>query len=176
VSGGAPFPERGLQPVATTDAPPPNGHYSQALACGDLVFLSAQLPLVAGGRMPPGVREQADQVLRNCAQILQAAGSGLDQVVSLTLYVTDLAHWTCIDQAVGAAFGAHRPARAVLAVPALHLGAQVAAQMIAARRRAADDKSASPCGPTDELRPVSGSYPSGWAGGSAVGVKDGKLS
>jgi len=120
--------------VATPAAPAPNGHYSQAIVFGELVFLSAQLPLDPDGAIPADVSAQALQALANCGAILDAAGSGLDQVLSVTLYLADVAHWASVDRAFAAVLGDHRPARAMVPVPALHLGAQVAAQMIAARR------------------------------------------
>jgi 2-iminobutanoate/2-iminopropanoate deaminase len=120
--------------IETPDAPPCNGHYSQAVVTGGLVFLSHQLPLVPGspGLMPEGLEAQVRQVIANCEVILRAAGSGLDRVISASVQVTDMAGWPVVDMLWAEAFGLHRPARGVTAVVALHLDALVAVQMTAA--------------------------------------------
>jgi 2-iminobutanoate/2-iminopropanoate deaminase len=119
--------------IETPNAPPCNGHYSQAVVAGGLVFLSNQLPLIPGtpGLMPEGLEAQVRQVLANCEAILRAAGSGLDRVISASVQVTDMAGWPVVDLLWAESFGLHRPARGVTAVAALHLGALVAVQMTA---------------------------------------------
>jgi 2-iminobutanoate/2-iminopropanoate deaminase len=121
--------------VCSPNAPSPNGHYSHAAIANSFVFLSAQLPLIPGGAasMPDGPAAQMGQVLANFAAVLSAAGACLDDLVSVTIFTTDLAHWPAIDQAYAEALGQHRPARGVVSVEALHLGALVAAQAIAVR-------------------------------------------
>jgi 2-iminobutanoate/2-iminopropanoate deaminase len=118
----------------TAHAPRPNGHYCQAIAAGDLVFLSNQLPINPdAGDIPDGVDAQARQAIVNCGEILAAAGLTLGQVVSATVQVTSMDDWGTIDRIWAEVFGSHRPARSVVAVAALHLDARIAIQMTATR-------------------------------------------
>lgn len=123
-----------IEPVETDRAPRPNGHYSQAVVHGDLVYLSMHLPFTPDGScLPAGIEAQADQVLANCEAILAAAGSGLERTLSVTLYLTDVADWAAVNGVFARRFGTHRPARAMVPVNALHHGARVGLQLIAAR-------------------------------------------
>ena len=122
-----------IRTIHSDAAPPANGHYSQAVAANGFLFLSGQLPIVPGAepRIPDGIEAQAEQVLANIAAILEAAGSGVDRLVSVTVFVTDIAFWPAVDRVYSARLGNHRPARAVLVSPQLHLGASVVMQAIA---------------------------------------------
>jgi 2-iminobutanoate/2-iminopropanoate deaminase len=124
-----------VQPISTPDAPRPAGHYSQAMVHGGFAFVAGQLPLhPATGELvgPADIAAQTEQVLANVEAILRAAGSGLDRVVSVTAYVTDLALWGTVNEVYGRRFGEHRPARAVIPVPALRHGCLIELQAIAA--------------------------------------------
>ena len=125
-----------MQPIATTDAPPPAGHYSQAIVHNGLVYVAGQLPVdpqtgqvVAGS---PAV--QTEQTLRNVEAILRAAGSGLDQVLSATVYVTSRDYWGDVNATFARLFGEHRPARAIVPVADLKAGCVIEIQVIAAAR------------------------------------------
>ncbi len=128
-----------IQPVATPDAPAPAGHYSQAVVVGGLVFVAGQLPLdpttgdVVGAA--DDVEAQTRQVLRNVEAILHAAGSGLDRLVSVTVFVTSRAHWPGVNRVYADLLGAHRPARAIVPVPELRPGCLIEVQAIAAVAR-----------------------------------------
>ena len=120
--------------IATPDAPAPAGHYSQAVVHGGLVHVAGQLPLdpTTGRLVGPGdVDAQTRQVFRNADAILRAAGSGLDRVLSLTVYVTDRALWGQVNAVCAEAFGSHRPARAVVPVPELRHGCLIEVQIVA---------------------------------------------
>jgi 2-iminobutanoate/2-iminopropanoate deaminase len=84
-----------FETVSTTAAPPPAGHYSQALAWRDLIFVSGQLPVDAetGVSEPGSIEEQAKKTLDNVEAILVAAGSDLNHVLKTTVYVSDIALW-----------------------------------------------------------------------------------
>lgn len=122
-----------VQPIGSSDAPTPNGHYSQAVRAGGFIFVSTQLPIVAGAEpaIAPGIEQQAGQVVDNIAAILHAAHVSLAHVVSVTIFVTDMDSWPSVDRLFAAKFGTHRPARGVVMSPRLHLGALVAMQAIA---------------------------------------------
>jgi 2-iminobutanoate/2-iminopropanoate deaminase len=123
-----------MQSIRTGDAPAPAGHYSQAVVHGGLVYVAGQLPLdpATGEVAGSGMAEQAERTLRNVEAVLEAAGSGLGQLLSVTIYVTDRALWSECNAAFARALGDHRPARAVVPVPELRHGCLIEIQAIAA--------------------------------------------
>jgi 2-iminobutanoate/2-iminopropanoate deaminase len=114
-------------------APRPGGHYSQAVVANGFVFVAGQLPLIteSDGKVPVGIEAQTRQALKNVGRILQAAGSGLDKLVSVTVYVTDIADWPAVNQVYAEMLGDHRPARTVAVSPQLHFGCLVEIQATA---------------------------------------------
>ena len=125
-----------MKPTTTTRAPTARGHYSQAIVHGGLVYVAGQLPLVPGepDRVLSLFDDQARQVIDNVAAILEDAGSGLDLVVKSTVYIADLSHWPAFNAIYAEKLGAHRPARTVVPVAALHYGYLVEMDAIAALR------------------------------------------
>ena len=126
-----------MRPVETSNAPRPAGHYSQAVVHDDVVYVAGQLPIdPEDPAAPPGdAAQQARRALTNVARILEAAGSGLDQLLQVTIYISDVAHWGEVNQVYAEMLGAHRPARAVVPVGELHYGYLVEIQAIAAVNR-----------------------------------------
>lgn len=121
--------------VQAPGLPAPAGHYSQAVVTrGGLVFVSGVLP--AQGLSDLSFDAQCASVFDQCAQILRAAGCGLQDVVQCTAYLAGVEHWPAFNTAYAAVFGAHRPARAVVPVPALHYGFLVEVQLVAERAAA----------------------------------------
>lgn len=116
-----------IQPVETAEAPAPGGHYSQAVIANGFVFVSGQLPIKPGGEneIPQGIEAQTRQALANVGGILRAAHSDFDNVVSVTVYVTDIANWPAVNRVYAEVFGKHRPARVVAVSPQLHFGCLV---------------------------------------------------
>jgi 2-iminobutanoate/2-iminopropanoate deaminase len=123
-----------MEPIVTDRAPTPAGHYSQAMVHGGFVFVAGQLPIdpAAPARPPGTVAEQTEQALRNVAAILEAAGSGLNHVVQMTIYVSDMALWPEVNTVYARMLGEHRPARAVVPTQEFRKGYQVEIQAIAA--------------------------------------------
>lgn len=123
-----------MQAIRTEAAPIPAGHYSQAVVHNGFVFVAGQLPMVSGQQehRPGSAAEQTEQTLRNVEAILKAAGSGLDRVVQMTIYVSDIALWSDVNATYARIMGEHRPARAVVPVKELHHGYQIEIQAIAA--------------------------------------------
>ena len=116
--------------VQSPDLPPPAGHYSQAVVTrGGLVFVSGVLPAreLAGAPFD----QQCASVFAQCETILRAAGCGLQDVVQCTAYLAGVELWPAFNTAYAGAFGGHRPARAVVPVPALHYGFLVEVQLVA---------------------------------------------
>ena len=125
-----------MRAISTPDAPPPAGHYSQAVVYGDTVYVSGQLAvnLATGEKGVGSIEEQTRLTLRNIEQILLSAGSDLNHVIKTTAYVSDVELWGGVNQAYAEVFGDHRPARAVVPSRDLHYGCLVEIEAIAALR------------------------------------------
>lgn len=118
--------------VQAPGLPAPAGHYSHAVVTrGGLVFVSGVLP--ARDLPEPSFDTQCASVFGQCEQILAAAGCGLADVVQCTAYLAGVEHWPAFNAVYARVFGAHRPARAVVPVPALHYGFLVEVQLVAER-------------------------------------------
>lgn len=111
----------------------PGGHYSHAAVGGGLVFISGQLPIT-----PQGIRlvdasfeDQAVQVLANVQAALLAAGSGIDQLLQVRVYLDDIANWPAFDKIYAVWAGSARPARAVVPPGALHFGFKLEVEVTA---------------------------------------------
>lgn len=117
--------------IATADAPPAAGHYSQAVSANGFLFVAGQLPIKRDGSIPDGVDEQTRQALSNVNAILVAAGSSLDRVLSSTVYVSNIELWPDVNRVYSEVFCNHRPARTVAVSPQLHYGALIEVQVIA---------------------------------------------
>jgi 2-iminobutanoate/2-iminopropanoate deaminase len=126
------------RPVRTDHAPTPAGHYSQAMVFRGLVHVSGQLPIdpVTGAVVDGDAESQAERTLRNVAAILEAAGSGLDLVLSLHIFVMSRADWAGVNAACARLFGDHRPARAIVGGADLRPGCRVEITAVAAVRDA----------------------------------------
>jgi 2-iminobutanoate/2-iminopropanoate deaminase len=125
-----------MERVETQTAPVPAGHYSQAIVHNGFVFVAGQLPIVPGQseHRPGPIQEQTERTLRNVEAILEAAGSSLDRVVQMTIYVSEMELWGEVNKVYARVMGAHRPARAIVPVKDLHYGYKIEIQAIAALR------------------------------------------
>ncbi len=105
----------------------PGGHYSHAAVGGGLVFISGQLPITPDGDrlVNATFEEQAAQVLANVEAALLSAGSGIDRLLQVRVYLDDIANWPAFDKIYAQWAGASRPARAVVPTGALHFGFKV---------------------------------------------------
>lgn len=114
-----------MQFVSTPGAPLPAGHYSQAVVANGFVFVAGILPIVpdTDRHIPDGVEAQARQVLSNLRAILEAAGSALDQLVSVQIFIPSIDLWPALNAVYGEVLGDHRPARTVVPCGDLHYGA-----------------------------------------------------
>lgn len=113
--------------IHTKAAPAAIGTYSQAIRCGDTVYLSGQLPLdpETMALCSTDIEEQIEQVIANLAAVAEAAGGSLASIVKLTVYLTDLAHFPFVNDAMARYFKEPYPARAVIEIAALPRGASV---------------------------------------------------
>jgi 2-iminobutanoate/2-iminopropanoate deaminase len=119
--------------IATDRAPAAIGPYSQAVRCGQWLFLSGQIGLdpATGELVPGGVVAEATRVLENLRDVLAAAGASADDVVRTTIYLVDLADFNRVNEVYAACFQPPFPARATVGVAALPRGARVEIDAIA---------------------------------------------
>jgi 2-iminobutanoate/2-iminopropanoate deaminase len=122
-----------MRAVTTPGAPKAIGPYSQGIVAGGLVYTAGQVALdpATGELVPGGISEQTARVLDNIRAILEAAGSGMQQIVKTTVFVTDMADFAEMNTVYTQALGEHRPARSTVAVKALPRGARVEIEAIA---------------------------------------------
>jgi len=125
-----------MQAIETRSAPTAAGHYSQAIVHNGVVYVAGQLPIDpnSSDRTVGSIEQQTERTLRNVEAILVAAGSGLDQVLQMTIYISDIELWGGVNTVYARVMGAHRPARAIVPVKDLHYGYQIEIQAIAAAR------------------------------------------
>jgi 2-iminobutanoate/2-iminopropanoate deaminase len=120
--------------ISTPDAPIPAGHYSQGVVHGGFVFVAGQLPIDPRdpSREPGPIEDQTAQALANVGAILSAAGTSLDRVVQMTVYVSDVSLWGKVNAVYSRVMGNHRPARAIVPSGELRHGMLIEIQAVAA--------------------------------------------
>lgn len=111
----------------------PGGHYSHAVVGGGLVFVAGQLPIAPDGTKLADApfEQQAAQTLANVAAALRGAGSGIDKLVQVRVYLVDIADWAAFNAVYAAWVGETKPARAVVPVPLLHYGFRIEIEAVA---------------------------------------------
>lgn len=111
----------------------PGGHYSHVTVANGFVFVSGQLPISAAGvRLTDSpFAEQAQQVLDNVEQALRAAGSSIDRLVQVRVYVDDIENWPEFNRIYARWAGAARPSRAIVPTGPLHFGLKVEVEAVA---------------------------------------------
>ena len=132
----------GIEAISTDRAPAPSGHYTQAVAWRDLVFVSGQLAAKPDGAHAADApfEAQARQALQHVLTVLAAAGCGPEQVLKVTAFIVGIAHWPAFDRVCAETFGETRPARSVVPVANLHHGYLIEIEAIAARPCRSDDR------------------------------------
>lgn len=120
------------EPISTALAPAAIGAYSQAVRCGDLVFISGQIPLDPHTMALVGnaAETQIHQVFANLKAVCEAAGGALADICKLTIYLTDLSHFPLVNEAMQSWFDMPFPARAVVEVVGLPKGAGIEADAV----------------------------------------------
>lgn len=122
-----------IQRFVTDKAPAPVGPYCQALACGDLLFISGQMGIdpETGLFAAGGVEGQATQVMKNLAAILEESGSSWSQVAKVTIYLKDMNDFAAVNQIYAGFFQDEFPARCCVEVARLPKDALVEIEAIA---------------------------------------------
>ena len=115
------------KPIFTNKAPEALGPYSQAIQWGDIVFISGQIPLIPSSAdlNNSTFHNQATQVIDNLEAICIEVGGCLDNILKLTIFLTDLAKFDEVNQIMGKRFSEPFPARATIEISKLPKGADI---------------------------------------------------
>jgi 2-iminobutanoate/2-iminopropanoate deaminase len=119
--------------INTNNAPAPIGPYSQAVAANGLLFVSGQIPSdpKTGEIITTGITDEATMVMENLKAILTEAGTGFDQIIKTTIFLTDMQTFAQVNEIYGSYFTANFPARETVQVSALPKGVNVEISVIA---------------------------------------------
>jgi len=115
------------QAIRTREAPEAIGTYSQAIKVGETVFISGQIPLEPSSMniVDEDIRAQTHRVFNNLAAVVREGGGNLDDVVKLTVFLTDLSHFAVVNEVMAEHFNPPYPARAAVGVAALPKGVPI---------------------------------------------------
>lgn len=114
--------------------PTPVGHYSPVVEHGGVLYISGQLPRQADGSVPASIAAQTRAVFAKLEYLLTHAGSAVDHVLQVRIYVPDVKYWTEVNRLYADFFGDHRPARCVVPSRDLHYGCLIELEAVAAVR------------------------------------------
>ncbi|GAB2697783.1 RidA family protein [Mucilaginibacter koreensis] len=120
--------------INTTNAPAPIGPYSQAVATGNLLFVSGQIPLhpQSGELVMDSIEAQTTQVMENIKAILTEAGADFGSIVKSSIFLTNMGDFAKVNEVYGSYFTADFPARETIQVAALPKNVNVEISVIAA--------------------------------------------
>ncbi len=121
------------QAISTEKAPGAIGPYSQAVRAGGMIFCSGQIPIdpKTGAFVSEDVGEQTEQVLKNLAAVLEAAGTTLNDVVKTTVFLVDMNDFAAMNEVYARYFAENKPARATVQAARLPRDARVEIDCIA---------------------------------------------
>ncbi|MEZ5425287.1 MAG: RidA family protein [Pyrinomonadaceae bacterium] len=119
--------------ISTEKAPGAIGPYSQAVKAGNFVFCSGQIPIdpETGEFVSQDVAEQTEQVIKNLKAVLEAAGTGLGNVVKTTVFLADMNDFGAMNEVYAKHFNENKPARATVQAARLPRDARVEIEVIA---------------------------------------------
>ncbi len=120
------------QAIYTKKAPAVIGTYSQAIKVANVVYLSGQIPFnpETNQLVTESIEAEAHQVFKNLSQVAEAAGGSLGNIVKLTIFLTDLTHFSSVNTVMAQYFTEPYPARSTIGVAALPKGVTVEAEAI----------------------------------------------
>lgn len=124
-----------MKAIQTNNAPAAIGPYSQTIEVNGFIFASGQIPIdpATGEFVKGGIKEQTRQSLLNAKSILIAAGSDLNRVVKTTVFLSDMANFTAMNEVYSTFFEQPFPARSAVAVKDLPKGALVEVEVLATK-------------------------------------------
>lgn len=119
--------------VQTDKAPAPVGPYSQAIKQGNTLYLSGQIPLDphTGDLVMDSFAAQCHQVLKNLSAVLEAGGSGLGNVLKVSIFLTDLSKFNEFNEIYAQYFSTVKPARSCVEASALPKGVDIEIEAVA---------------------------------------------
>jgi reactive intermediate/imine deaminase len=119
--------------IQTDKAPQAIGTYSQAVKAGSMIFISGQIPIdpATGELRQETIEAEIDQVFKNLVAVAEAAGAKTQDIVKVNLFLTDLAYFGPVNEAMARYFSEPYPARAAVGVAALPKGVNFEAEAIA---------------------------------------------
>ena len=119
--------------INPAECPSQNPSYSQASVSGRTVYVAGQIGIdaVTGALVSDDVAAQTEQIFRNAACALEGAGSGLDRVVKVVIFMVDLADWPAMNEVYERRFAGHAPPKSTVEVRGLALGARLEIEFVA---------------------------------------------
>lgn len=123
-----------MQIIHTSAAPAPIGPYSQAVLHNGLLYLSGQIAIdpASGDLVQHSLEAETQQVMKNIAALLEAAGTSFNKVIKTTIFLSDMALFAAVNTIYGSYFSGHYPARETVAVKGLPKGVNVEISMLVA--------------------------------------------
>ena len=123
-----------MKKIQPAGQPTPKGHYSPGIEHNGSIYVSGQLPMDLVTREPfaGDIETRTELALRNVEAVLKEAGSDLNHVLQMTIYVSDIELWGKVNEVYARVMGDHRPARAIVPVKDLHFDTKIEIQAIAA--------------------------------------------
>jgi 2-iminobutanoate/2-iminopropanoate deaminase len=123
-----------MEKIQVEGAGLPVGHYSHGIVHNGFVFVSGQLPwdLFTREIENGSIEAQTELALKNVEAVLRQAGTDLNHVVQMTIYISDIELWGKVNEVYACILGEHRPARAIVPVKDLHFDTKIEIQAIAA--------------------------------------------
>lgn len=121
-----------MKEIVTNQAPAAIGPYSQAVVVGDMIYTSGQIPVnPQNGKIPDGAVEQANQVFTNIKNLLESAGSSIDNVVKTTVFIKNMDDFAKINEVYQKYFTKPYPARSCVEVARLPKDVLIEVEVIA---------------------------------------------
>ena len=119
--------------ISTTKAPQAIGPYSQAVRFENLLFVSGQIPIEpeSGEILKGNIKEQTQQILENLNSILTAGGSSLNNVLRITIFLTNLEDYAAVNETYAQFFDESQPARSTVQFSRLPMNVQIEIDAIA---------------------------------------------
>lgn len=118
--------------VQSENMPIANGHYSQCIEHNGLLYISGQLPIEPLTKIiPDGIAEQTKLVLKKIELIVNEAGSSINQIMQMRIYISDIELWDAVNNIYSDFFGQHKPVRCIVPTGKLHYDCLIEVEAIA---------------------------------------------
>lgn len=123
-----------MQIITSSKAPAPIGPYNQAVIHNGILYMSGQIAIdpATGHLVHDNIQTETHQVMRNLQAVLEAAGTNFNNAIKTTIFLSDMGHFTEVNEVYGGFFDGHYPARETVAVKGLPKGVNVEISMLVA--------------------------------------------